>query len=213
MPRYFDPDKKENAMPLQSIRAVFMRGGTSKAIMFRSGDLPAERARWAPIFLAAMGSPDPNGRQLDGMGGGVSSLSKVCVVGPPSREDADVDYTFAQIGIGQAVVDYAGNCGNMSSAIGPFAVDEGLVAKPSGDEATVRIHNTNTGKIIVARFPVEDGRSVATGDLAIDGVAGTAAPIRLDFTDPGGAKTGSLLPTGKPRTCWTCPGWGRSASA
>jgi 2-methylaconitate cis-trans-isomerase PrpF len=124
MPRHFDRDKKGNAMPLQSIRAVFMRGGTSKAIMFRSSDLPADRARWAPIFLAAMGSPDPNGRQLDGMGGGVSSLSKICVVGPPSREDADVDYTFAQIGIGQAVVDYAGNCGNMSSAIGPFAVEE-----------------------------------------------------------------------------------------
>ena len=87
MPRQFDLNEKGNAMPLQSIRAVFMRGGTSKAIMFRSGDLPADRARWAPIFLAAMGSPDPNGRQLDGMGGGVSSLSKVCVVGPPSRED------------------------------------------------------------------------------------------------------------------------------
>jgi 2-methylaconitate isomerase len=209
MPRYFDPDKKGNAMPLQSIRAVFMRGGTSKAIMFRSSDLPADRARWAPIFLAAMGSPDPNGRQLDGMGGGVSSLSKVCVVGPPSREDADVDYTFAQIGIGQAVVDYAGNCGNMSSAIGPFAVDEGLVPKPAGDEAMVRIHNTNTGKIIVARFPVEGGRAATTGDLAIDGVAGTAAPIRLDFTDPGGAKTGSLLPTGNATDMLDVPGLGQ----
>lgn len=196
-------------MALQAIRAVFMRGGTSKAIMFHARDLPADRAAWAPIFLAAMGSPDPNGRQLDGMGGGLSSLSKVCVVGPPSRADADVDYTFAQIGIADAVVDYAGNCGNMSSAIGPFAVDEGLVPCPTGGEATVRIHNTNTNKIIVARFPVEDGRSAAFGDLAIDGVAGTAASVRLDFTDPGGAKTGTLLPTGHPVDTLDVPGLGQ----
>jgi len=181
---------------MRSVRAVFMRGGTSKALIFRAADLPAARAAWDAIFLAAMGSPDPNGRQLDGMGGGLSSLSKVCVVGPPSRVDADVDYTFAQIAIEAASVDYAGNCGNMSSAIGPFAVDEQLVPPPSGDEATVRIHNTNTGKIIVARFPVANGRSAVDGELAIDGIAGTAAPIRLDFTDPAGAKTGALLPTG-----------------
>jgi len=195
-------------MALRAIRAVFMRGGTSKAIMFHARDLPADRAAWDPIFLAAMGSPDPNGRQLDGMGGGLSSLSKVCVVGPPSRSDADVDYTFAQIGIADAVVDYAGNCGNMSSAIGPFAVDEGLVPCPANGEATVRIHNTNTNKIIVARFPVEDGRSAASGDMAIDGVAGMAASVRLDFTDPGGAKTGTLLPTGNPVDALDVPGIG-----
>ena len=183
-------------MALQALRSVFMRGGTSKALIFRAEDLPADRADWAPIFLAAMGSPDPNRRQLDGMGGGVSSVSKVCVVGTPSRPDADVDYTFAQIAIDQANVDYAGNCGNMSSAIGPFAVDEGMVVRPDGNEAVVRIHNTNTGKIIVARFPVTDGRSDSHGSLAIDGVAGTGAPIRLDFTDPGGSQTGRLLPTG-----------------
>src|ERR1700736_3387620 len=136
MPRSFDPDKKGNAMPLQSIRAVFMRGGTSKAIMFRSGDLPADRARWAPIFLPAMASPDPNGRQLDGMGGGVSSLSKVCVLAASKRADADIDYTFAQVMIKEARVDYKGNCGNMSSAVGPFAVDEKLVL-PNGDMVTV----------------------------------------------------------------------------
>lgn len=195
-------------MPLQATRAVFMRGGTSKAIMFRSEDLPADREAWDQIFLTAIGSPDPNGRQLDGMGGGVSSLSKVCVVGPASRRDADVDYTFAQIAVDRPDVDYAGNCGNMSSAIGPFAVDEGLVPPPADGEATVRIHNTNTGKIIVARFPVQDGRAVVAGDLAIDGVAGTAAPIRLDFTDPGGAKTGKLLPTGSPADMLDVPGLG-----
>jgi 2-methylaconitate cis-trans-isomerase PrpF len=186
-----------------------MRGGTSKALMFRAADLPADRRSWGPIFLAAMGSPDPNGRQLDGMGGGVSSLSKVCVIGPPSRDDADVDYTFVQIGIDHPAVDYAGNCGNMSAAVGPFAVDEGLVALGAGDEAVVRIHNTNTGKIIVARFPVENGRAASSGGLAIDGVAGTAAPIRLDFTDPGGAGTGRLLPTGNAVDGLDVPGLGR----
>src|SRR5690606_27342064 len=116
------------------LRAVFMRGGTSRAIMFRAEDLPADRALWPAIFLAAMGSPDPNGRQLDGVGGGVSSLSKVCVIGPPSRPDADVDYTFAQVGVREATVDFKGNCGNMSAAVGPFAVDEGLV-RAAGNEA------------------------------------------------------------------------------
>src|SRR5580698_9754579 len=128
------------------VRAVFMRGGTSKAVMFRAADLPRDREDWAPIFLGVIGSPDANGRQLDGMGGGISSLSKVCVIGPPTRSDADVDYTFVQVSVTSAVVDYHGNCGNMSSAVGPFAVDEGLVT-PAGDEAVVRIHNTNTRKI------------------------------------------------------------------
>jgi 2-methylaconitate cis-trans-isomerase PrpF len=182
-----------------SLRAVFMRGGTSKALMVHRSDLPGDQADWSPIFLAAMGSPDPNGRQLDGMGGGVSSLSKVCVIGPPTHPDADVDYTFAQIGIGSSVVDYSANCGNMSSAIGPFALDEGLVPCPSpGQDAVVRIHNTNTGKIIVAHFPVDQGRAAVEGAMTLDGVAGSGAPVRLDFQDPGGARTGRLLPTGHP---------------
>lgn len=191
----------------QSLNATFMRGGTSKAVVFHAADLPADRADQDAIFLAIMGSPDPNGRQLDGMGGGVSSLSKVCVVGPPSRPDADVDYTFAQVSVGSASVDYGANCGNMSSAIGPFAVDEGLVTA-DGDAATVRIHNTNTGKIIVSTFALEDGTAAVDGDFAIDGVAGTAARIRLDFLDPGGARTGSLLPTGNPVDVLSMPGLG-----
>jgi 2-methylaconitate cis-trans-isomerase PrpF len=181
-------------MPLLALPAVFMRGGTSRAIMFHAGDLP-DRAEWDPIFLAAMGSPDPNGRQLNGMGGGISSLSKVCVLAPSDRADADIDYTFAQVQIREAAVDYHSNCGNMSSAVGPFAVDEGLV-RPNGDTATVRIFNTNTGKIIRSTFPLADGRAATDGDLAIPGVAGTGAPIRLDFLSPGGATTGRLLPTG-----------------
>jgi 2-methylaconitate isomerase len=184
-------------MPLTRIPAVYMRGGTSRGLMFKAGDLPADRAAWDAIFLAAMGVPDGHGRNLDGMGGGLSSLNKVCVVGPPSRSDADVDYTFAQCAMKEAHVDYAGNCGNMSAAVGPFAVEEGLIACPPDGEAVVRIHNTNTGKIIVSRFPVEQGALAATGDLEIDGVTGTAAPIRLEFLQPGGARTGKLLPTGQ----------------
>lgn len=173
-----------------------MRGGTSKAVMFRKQDLPADPKEWDAIFLQVMGSPDPNGRQLDGMGGGLSSLSKVCVIGPPSRLDADVDYTFAQVAVNEALVDYGGNCGNMSAAVGPFAIEEGIVPAPPDGEAVVRIHNTNTSKIIVSRFPIAAGALVVEGDFEIDGVAGTAAPVRLEFLDPGGAKTGTLLPTG-----------------
>jgi 2-methylaconitate cis-trans-isomerase PrpF len=178
------------------IPAVFMRGGTSKAVVFHEKDLPADRQKWDAIFLSVMGSPDPHGRQLNGMGGGLSSLSKVCVIGPPSRPDADIDYTFAQVLPREPRVDYSGNCGNMSSAVGPFAVDEGLV-RASGGQALVRIHNTNTRKIIHSHFPVEGSRAAVEGDMQIPGVAGSGAAVRLDFIDPGGASTGQLLPTGR----------------
>ncbi|WP_338662658.1 PrpF domain-containing protein [Pararoseomonas sp. SCSIO 73927] len=184
-------------MDQRPIPAVFMRGGTSKALMLHARDLPAEREAWEPILTAALGSPDPYGRQLDGMGGGVSSLSKACIIGPPTRGDADLDYTFAQVQIREARVEWRQNCGNMSSAIGPFAVEEGLVRVPDGD-ATVRIHNTNTAKIIHAHFAVSGGMPRYAGELAIPGVSGTGAPVRLDFLDPGGASTGRLLPTGRP---------------
>ncbi|MGE0556978.1 MAG: 2-methylaconitate cis-trans isomerase PrpF family protein [Burkholderiales bacterium] len=190
------------------IPAVFMRGGTSNAVVFKQQDLPAERAQWDEIFLAAIGSPDPNGRQLDGMGGGVSSLSKVCVVGPPTRPDADIDYTFAQVQVKEAKVDYSANCGNMSSAMGPFAVDEGIV-RVSGREALVRIHNTNTKKIIHALFSMEDGLAAVDGDLAIPGVSGTGSPVKLEFRDPGGATTGKLLPTGNVVDTLEVPGVGK----
>jgi 2-methylaconitate cis-trans-isomerase PrpF len=189
------------------IPAVFMRGGTSNAIVFNARDLPRDRALWDEIFLAAIGSPDPYGRQLDGMGGGISSLSKVCVVGPSTRADADIDYTFAQVSVKEAKVDFSGNCGNMSSAMGPYAIDEGLV-RVSGKDAVVRIHNTNTRKIIWARFPLDDALAAVDGDLAIPGVAGTGAPVRLEFREPGGATTGKLLPTGRVRDVLEVPGYG-----
>jgi len=194
-------------MTQRPIPAVFMRGGTSKAIMFHARDLPADPKAWDRVFTAAMGSPDPSGRQLDGMGGGISSLSKVCVLAPSTRQDADIDYTFAQILIKEDRADYSGNCGNMSSAVGPFAIDEGLV-RAGGETATVRVYNTNTRKLIHATFPVEDGRARYDGDLVIPGVSGTGAPIRLDFLDPGGATTGKLLPSGKVTDRLDVPGFG-----
>ena len=189
------------------IPAAFIRGGTSNAIVFKQSDLHA-RTLWDEIFLAAIGSPDPYGRQLNGMGGGISSLSKVCVVGPPTRADADVDYTFAQVSVSDATVDYGGNCGNMCSAIGPFAIDEGML-KAEGPSTRVRIHNTNTNKIIVACFPLDEGLAAVDGETEIAGVAGTGAPVDLDFLDPGGAGTGSLLPTGSAEDLLEVPGLGR----
>jgi len=185
-----------------------MRGGTSKALMFHANDLPNDLAQRDAIFLAAIGSPDPYGRQLNGMGGGLSSLSKACIIEPSGRSDADVDYTFAQVLVKEARVDYGSNCGNMSSAVGPFAVDEKIVSVNDG-EAIVRIFNTNTKKIIHSTFSVSGGRSAWQGNLEIPGVTGTGAPIRLDFVEPGGASTGKLLPTGNVKDVLDVPGVGK----
>ncbi|RUN76562.1 PrpF family protein [Sphingomonas sp. TF3] len=183
-----------------AIPAVYMRGGTSRALMFHARDLPGtieDRPGWDAIFAAALGSPDPRERQLDGLGGGISSLSKVAVLAPSAHPHADVDYLFGQVSVQGTTVSYRGNCGNISAAVGPFAVDEGLVAL-SGDEALIRIHHVTSGKIIHAHFPLAGGKAAVRGNLAIQGVAGTGASIRLDFLEPGGAATGRLLPTGRP---------------
>jgi 2-methylaconitate cis-trans-isomerase PrpF len=177
------------------IPAIFMRGGSSKGVFFHARDLPADRAARDAIFLSVLGSPDPYGRQLDGMGGGISSLSKAVLIGPPTHPDADVDYLFAQVAVDKPVVDWSSNCGNLSSAVGPFAVDEGLVRVADG-EALVRIHQVNTKRIIHARFPVRGGKAVTAGDFTMAGVSGSGARIRLDFLAPGGGATGRLLPTG-----------------
>jgi len=195
-------------MKQRRLPAAFMRGGTSNAIVFKQQDLPEDRTLWDRIFMAAMGTPDPYGRQLNGMGGGISSLSKVCVVGTPTHPEADIDYTFAQIGVQKASVSYAGNCGNMSAAMGPFAIDEGIL-KAEGTEARVRIHNTNTKKIIHAVFAMDEGQSAVDGDYELRGVAGTGAPVRLEFRDPGGAATGKLLPTGNALDTLDIPGLGK----
>ncbi len=178
------------------IPAVFLRGGSSKGVFFHAKDLPEDRAKQDAIFLSVLGSPDPYGRQLDGMGGGISSLSKAVIIGPPTHPDADVDYTFAQVAVDRPLVDWSGNCGNLSSAVGPFAVDEGLVRASDG-EALIRIHQVNTRRIIHARFPVRGRRAETEGDFTMAGVSGTGARIRLDFLAPGGGATGKLLPTGQ----------------
>src|SRR2546427_6269043 len=185
-------------MSQKKIRAVYMGGGTSRCLVFRAADLPGAGAERDRVLLAALGSPDPYGRQLDGLGGGISSLSKACIIGPPSSPGADVDYTFAQVEVTTPRVDYTGNCGNCSSAVGPFAIDERLVPAVEG-ETRVRIHNTNTRKLIVAHVPVKGGEAAAAGDFERAGASGRGARIALDFLDPGGAGTGRLLPTGKPR--------------
>lgn len=195
-----------------TLPAVFMRGGTSKALMLHRRDVPGDLAAWEPVFLSAMDSPDPFGRQLNGMGGGVSSVSKICVVACSERPDADLDYTFVQVVVREGRIDRSGNCGNMLAAVGPFAVDEGLVEAADGP-VRLRIFNTNTRKLITARFDVRAGRTVYRGDLAIPGVTGTGAPIRLDFLDPGGATTGRLLPTGAVRQDLDVPGLGRIESS
>ena len=179
------------------VSAVFMRGGSSKGVFFHARDLPKDRMEWDRIFMSAIGSPDPYGRQLNGMGGGISSLSKAVVIGPSSRPDADLDYTFAQVAVKEELVDYSSNCGNLSSAVGPFAVDTGLI-KADGKFKTILIHNTNSEKIIRATIPTKDGFARVNGNFEIPGVSGTGAQIKLDFLEPGGTKTGSLLPTGSP---------------
>ncbi len=198
-------------MALRSLPAVYMRGGTSKAIFFDRRNLPAlvddDMSAWNDIFCAAMGSPDPNRRQLNGMGGGITSLSKIAIIGPPTHPDADVDYTFAQVDVTAPVVGYRGNCGNISSAVGPYAVDRGLVTV-AGETADVVIHNTNTGKLIRARFALEDGQPAVDGDMLLDGVAGHGSPIELAFLDPAGAATGRLFPTGNRTDVLELPGLG-----
>ncbi|KAI0367972.1 DUF453 domain-containing protein [Pilatotrama ljubarskyi] len=192
--------------------ATFMRGGTSKGIFLKRSDLPEDPKDWMPVFQGLMGSPDPiYRRQLNGMGGGVSSLSKICVVGPPSSPErashVDIEYIFVQVGIEDGALDLSGNCGNLSSMIGVFALDEGLCSprQVEGEVglARVRSYNTNTDKVIDTTFPVSlsEDRHVAALDIPqveMAGVPGKASRIVLQFVNPGGARTGKLLPTGNP---------------
>lgn len=178
------------------IKVSIYRGGTSKALFFRPEDLPKDPQYRDKVILNAYGSPDI--RQIDGLGGADSLTSKMAIVGPSSREDADVDYTFGQVSILSAKIDYSGNCGNISSAVGPFAVNSGLV-KAVSPVTIVRIFNTNTKKIIEAEVPVENGKAKVDGDTTIDGVPGTGARITLNFLDSAGSVTGKLLPSGTAR--------------
>ena len=194
-------------MTQRRIRAVYMRGGTSRALFFHAADLPKDPRERDRILLAALGSPDPYVRQLDGLGGGISSLSKAMIVGRASHPEADVDYTFAQVSVTEPLVDFQGNCGNCTGAVGPFAIDERLV--PALEPlTTIRLHNTNTRKLVIARVPVVGKEAAVEGDFEMPGVPGRGARIALDFLDPGGAATGRLLPTGRARESLDVPGFG-----
>lgn len=177
----------------ERIRAVIMRGGTSKGVYLLENDLPADSKTRDQVILSIFGSPDS--RQINGLGGADPLTSKVAIISRSARDDADVDYTFGYVGIEDAHVDYSGNCGNISSGVGPFAIDEGLV-RAVEPVTRVRIYNTNTKKIIEAEVPVKNGKAAVEGDFAIDGVPGTGAKILLNFLNSEGAKTGKLLPTG-----------------
>jgi len=179
--------------PNVKIPCVYMRGGTSKAVFFHDKDLPQDVAERDKVILSAFGSPDR--RQIDGMGGANTSTSKVAVIKKSDRPGIDVDYDFGQVDVAAPIVGKTMNCGNISSAVGPFAIDEGLVeaVEPMTE---VHIFNTNTQKEIIAQVPVKDGRAMTEGDFAIDGVPGTGAKVTLKFVGPQGASSGKLLPTG-----------------
>jgi len=177
------------------IPAVLMRGGTSKGLFFHANHLPPDPGLRDAVLLAAYGSPDPNRRQINGVGGAVSTTSKVAIISPSASPDYDVVYNFGQVSIDRPLVDFKGNCGNISSAVGPFAVDEGLVAATE-PVTRVRIHQINTDKLIVAEVPVKDGRFDEAGDYEIAGIPGSGSKIILRFSDPGGSLTGKLFPTG-----------------
>ena len=187
------------------IPVTILRGGTSKGVYILEKDLPADKAAWEPLLLRLMGSPDK--KQIDGLGGAQSVTSKVAIIKKSSRPDADVDYTFAQVSVDKPLVSYKGNCGNISSGVGPFAIEKGLVEARDGI-TPVRIYNTNTDKIIEADVHTEDGSVVYDGDFAIAGVPGTAAPVKLKFMDPAGTLGRGLLPTGNAVDVLDVPGFG-----
>jgi 2-methylaconitate cis-trans-isomerase PrpF len=170
-----------------------MRGGTSKAVFLRGSALPGDPVARDAVILSLFGSPDP--RQVDGLGGADLLTSKLAIIDPPTRPDADLDYTFAQVSITEPVVDFDINCGNISAAVGAYAVDEGLV-EVEEPVTRVRIHNTNTGRILLAEIPIVDGAAAVEGDHTVHGVPGTGAAIALDFGQTAGGITGTLLPTG-----------------
>ena len=188
-----------------------MRGGTSKGVFFLASDLPADPAERERVLLRAIGSPDPYGKQIDGMGGATSSTSKVVILSPSTRADCDVDYLFGQVVIDRAFIDWSGNCGNLTAAVGPFAVSHGWVKAPSDGHAIARIWQRNIGKRIVAHVPVAGGEVVEEGDFELDGVTFPAAEIRIEFMDPGSDEagdSGAMFPTGNVRDVLDVPGVG-----
>ena len=191
---------------MRKFKTVFMRGGTSKGCMFHQEDLPTDRNEWNSIFLQAMGDPDP--KQIDGLGGTVSSNNKVVVVWKSEEPGIDVEYLVGQVIVGKSQVDFKSNCGNMTAAVGPFAVEEGMV-EITEPITTVHLLNRNTNKYIDVTVPCENGTFAEEGDCAIAGVDGTAPELKVNFLNPAGAKTGKLLPTGNVLDVLDIPGYGK----
>ncbi|MDR0876417.1 MAG: 3-methylitaconate isomerase [Treponema sp.] len=191
---------------MHAIPCMILRGGTSRGLYILEKDLPPSGEKRDAALLALMGSPDP--RQIDGLGGSVSVTSKVAIIAPSCREGIDVDYTFAQVSVDKPLVSYAGNCGNISSGVGPFAVESGLV-RASSPLTKVRIFNTNTQKVLVEEVETPDGAVNYEGNFQIPGVPGSAAPIKVMVEDPAGSVCGALLPTGNPVDELTICGFGR----
>src|SRR5690606_29887401 len=181
---------------LRAIPCTLMRGGTSKGLYFKASDLPTAPATRDAVLLAAMGSPDE--RQIDGVGGAHPLTSKVAVLGPPSREDADIDYLFLQVSVDKDEVSDSQNCGNILAGVGPWAIENKFVA-PTGDVTKVRIHMVNSASLATAHVPTPSGVVEYEGDARIDGVPGAAAPIPIEFEDVAGSSCGALLPTGSIR--------------
>ena len=193
------------------IPAVYMRGGTSKGVFFLRDDLPADPAARDRLLLRVIGSPDPYGKHIDGMGGATSSTSKVVIINKSQRPDCDVDYLFGALSVSRADIDWSGNCGNLSAAVGPFAISAGLVAAPANDWATVRIWQANIGKVIVSHVQMKDGEVIEEGDFELDGVTFPAAEIKLEFLDPAADEGdgGAMFPTGHVRDTLDVPGVGK----
>lgn len=192
--------------PQIKVAATYMRGGTSKGVFFRLQDLPAAAqqpgAARDALLLRVIGSPDPYGKQIDGMGGATSSTSKTVILSKSTRPNHDIDYLFGQVSIDKAFVDWSGNCGNLSAAVGPFGITNGLVDPariPQNGIATVRIWQANIGKTIIAHVPITNGAVQETGDFELDGVTFPAAEVQLEFMDPAAEEEGSggsMFPTG-----------------
>jgi 2-methylaconitate cis-trans-isomerase PrpF len=192
----FDSGSPSRAVPADvALPCSIYRGGTSRAIMLHARDLPAAGERRDHILKQIMGTPHQ--RQIDGLGGAHPATSKLAIIGIAPDGDADIDYNFAQMGIDADEVDWSGNCGNISSAAAPFAINEGLIAAQE-PITSVRIRNVNTGTIFTAHVPVTGGKAATAGDYRIDGVPGTGAEIAMDYSNAVGTKTGKLLPTGNP---------------
>ncbi|AWB35405.1 2-methylaconitate cis-trans isomerase PrpF [Orrella marina] len=200
------------------IRATYMRGGTSKGVFFLAEDLPEDPVIRDQVLMRVIGSPDPYGQHIDGMGAATSSTSKIVIISASDRPDSDIDYLFGQVSIDKPLIDWSGNCGNLTAAVGPFAIHRGLISPGEACGITIRIWQANIRKRILAHVPVREGQVLETGEFKLDGVAFPAAEIRIEFLDPGASNSeagedgqagvSGMFPTGNRIDELEVPGFG-----